>query len=333
MSLKKIAEMTGVSVSTVSRVLNQKNESCASEQVKEKIWQAAGEIGYQPNVYARSLKKKESPEESARISVIMARNGRTSKDPFFEELCRHLQSEFVQTGCRLGKILYAGEKGTKVFVDQKIPDGDGYIILGRCPAKLLTALQERTENLIGIWRNPAALPMDEVICRGDKAAEMAIEYLLSLGHRKIAYIGDCSYENRYVGYSECLIKNKIPIDYPLIYDVAQTRAAGARAMENLLRTNGATAALCANDELALGALEELKRQKRNRKNPISVISIDDIREAGEAGLTTIHMPQKDMAHMAVMLLLDRIKKGHQEKLCLEMPCNLMERESCYYLIT
>ena len=76
MSLKKIAEMTGVSVSTVSRVLNQKNESCASKQVKEKIWQAAGEIGYQPNVYARSLKKKESPEESVRISVVMARNGR-----------------------------------------------------------------------------------------------------------------------------------------------------------------------------------------------------------------------------------------------------------------
>lgn len=332
MSLKKIAEMTGVSVSTVSRVLNHKNESCASEQVKEKIWQAAGEIGYQPNLYARGLKSGEILDKNIQISVIMARSGRHSKDSFFEELCRHLQSEFIQAGCRIGSIIYAGENGKKLSVDKKIPVGDGYVILGRCPKKLLTELQERTENLIGIWRNPAALPMDEVICRGDRAAELAIEYLLSLGHRKIAYIGDCSYENRYVGYSECLIKNKIPIDYPLIYDVTQTREAGRRAMENLLQKNTATAVLCANDDLALGALDELKKQKRNRKNPISVISIDDIREAEGAGLTTIHIPQKDMAHMAVMLLLDRIKKGHREKLCLEMPCNLMERESCYYLI-
>ena len=333
MSLKKIAEMTGVSVSTVSRVLNNKNSSCASQKVKEKIWQAAGEIGYQPNLYARELKTGGSAKDSIRIFVLMARSKRNSKDPFFEELCGYLQSEFVQAGCRLGKILYAGENAKQPALDIKDSGQDGCIILGKCSGTLLRALQAQTKNLIGIWRNPTDLPVDEVICRGDKAAEMAISYLLSLGHRKIAYIGDCSYENRYIGYSECLIKNKIPIDYPLIYDVAQTREAGARAMENLLRQQTATAVLCANDELALGALEELKRQKRNRKNPISVISIDDIRQARTAGLTTIHMPQKDMAHMAVTLLLDRIKKGHQEKLCLEMPCNLIERESCYYRIS
>ncbi len=57
MSLKKIAQITGVSPSTVSRVLNNKNHKCASEEIKDKIWSAARELGYLPNESARNLKK------------------------------------------------------------------------------------------------------------------------------------------------------------------------------------------------------------------------------------------------------------------------------------
>lgn len=327
MSLKKIAELSGVSVSTVSRVLNYPEGSYASKQVKERVWEAAASIGYEPNLYARNLKKGMNQTKSCEISLIMARSERTQKDAFFEELKNYLQTELLAEGCRIGKVIYAREKAQQKRLEEALPKSDGYIILGKCSGELLAALKKQTEYLVGIWRNPAALPMDEIVCRGDRAAEIAVEYLAGLGHRKIAYIGDCSYENRYVGYHETLIRHRIPIDYPLIRDVRQTKEEGKAAMELLLKAQNVSAVLCANDEIALGVLTAVKESKK--RPPVSVISIDDIQAAEAAGLTTIHMPQKDMAHMAVQILLDRMKGGHQNNMCLELPCKLVERDSCF----
>lgn len=73
--------------------------------------------------------------------------------------------------------------------------------------------------------------VDEVVCDGKKAAEMAMKYLFSLGHQRIAYIGDCSFERRYVGYCDMLIRNDLPMDYELI---KQTKGDAEMAFSELL---------------------------------------------------------------------------------------------------
>ena len=86
-------------------------------------------------------------------------------------------------------------------------------------------------------------------------------------------------------------------------------------------------------EFSLGALDALGRTRQKRGAvPVSVISIDDIPEAARAGLTTVHIPRGDMAHLAVRLLADRISGGHREQVCVELPCRLVERESCYWAL-
>ncbi len=333
MSLKKIAAMVGTSVSTVSRTLNNTSPACASKELQDRIWAAAREINYIPNEAARSLRNPgQSTVKSFHISIVLARITELDEEPFFSELFRNLETELFRQHATIDHVVYAEKSMT-----QDLSRSDGIIILGRCSHELLDHITSQNRSVIGIWRNPQNFNVDEVVCDGKKAAEMAMNHLFSLGHRRIAYIGDCSFESRYVGYCDMLIKNNIPMDYELIKQTNQTRAEAEDALTSLLEKKrqspeSFSAILCANDNTAIRVLELLQKEKQLlRQNPISVISIDDIEEAQNTKpyLTTVHIPRQEMAHMAILLLLDRISRGHDQILRTEFPCSIVQRSSCY----
>ncbi len=322
MSLKEIALMTSTSVSTVSRVLNNSSPACASKEVRDRIWAAAHETGYIPNPHARSLKKGSPSAGAYHIAVVLARINSLEGDPFFAELFRCLETELFSRNMLLSAVTCADSPPD--FGSMK---ADGIVILGRCSEKLLSALRAVTPNLVGIWRNMQNFSIDEIVCDGKKAAAAAMEYLISLGHQKIAYIGDCSYESRYVGYCEALISHQLPIDYGIILPTNQTEREGEDAVKALPADAGATAVLCANDSTAIGVLKAMKKLKIK---DTAVISIDNIEEAysTDPPLTTVNIPREDMAHMAAEVLYDRIRRGHREFLRIEFPCRIIRRESC-----
>lgn len=329
MSLKQIAAMVGVSVSTVSRVLNNTSSTCASKELQDKIWQAARETGYRPNEAARALKKGGENDTKYHIVIVMARVT-ADEDPFFSELLRCLEIELLQQGAIIDDVIHAGETIQEDFAKE-----NGIIILGRCSSALLRQIADKNKNIVGIWRNSMNFNIDEVICDGKKAAKLAINHLLSLGHQKIAYIGDCSYESRYVGYCDILFQNNIPLDYELIKQTNQTRKETETAFQALMEDKQAgktdfSAIFCANDYTAIHVLELLRLQKPGTRHSISVISIDDIDDAQNTTpfLTTIRIPRREMAHMAVMVLMDRIRKGHADVLRIEFSGRLINRDSC-----
>ena len=331
MSLKQIAAIAGASVSTVSRVLNNTSSSCASKELQDKIWAAAREIGYQPNQAARALKKGSGETvKLPRIAVVMARVT-AEEDPFFSELFRSLETELLKQGAVIDDMVHAED-----ICQKKLSSANGILIMGRCSHTLLSQILLQNKNIAGIWRNTMDFDIDEVVCDGRKAAELAMNHLLSLGHQKIAYIGDCSYESRYVGYCNVLFQNKIPMDYNLIKQTNQTKDETDAVFEELFLAKQAgkadfSAIFCANDNTAIRVLELLGRQKASVRRSVSVISIDDIADAQHTKpyLTTIHIPHREMAHMAVMLLLDRIAKGHVSPVRIEFPCRIVYRDSCY----
>ena len=323
--------MVGVSPSTVSRVLNNASSTCASQEVKDKIFAAAREIGYQPNENARNLRTS-SGEKTTQIhvTVVLARIKTLDVDPFFHELFHNLEIALYKNHIITDQVIYAEEK-----LSHDISKSHGVIILGRCSQALLSQIFSSNPNVVGIWRNSMNFLVDEVVCDGRKAAELAMEHLISLGHRNIAYIGDCSYENRYVGYCNSLINHHIPMNYTWIKQTNQTGVEGGKAFQELLEQgDDFSAVFCANDVTAISVLKILKEKRRQIKNKISVISIDNIKESETTSpfLTTIHIPKEEMAHMAVTLLLDRIAKKHTEVVRIEFPCRIINRSSCYNII-
>lgn len=358
MSLKKIAELTGTSLSTVSRVLNDPDHKCNEPGLSEKIWETADSLHYLPNAAARSLRLG-APDESPRFTVdlFLTRFASIDQDLFFRELFGHVKEELLQHNCLPGKILTSLDimelqnrantknpvpykPAQKVLSEQSIKPAafiskkhnTGLIILGKCPHEFVPSLKKRYGCLVGIDRNPTEYEYDEVICNGTTAAELAVEHLITLGHRDIAYIGDCTHETRYIGYYQALINHKIPLNYSRVYPTDQSREEGFRTMAALLESpQRPTAVFCANDCTALGVLDALRKHKKRGYLP-SIISIDNIRDSEKTVpmLTTIDIPKKEMAHLALTLLLDRKNGYHEEYARIELPCRLIERESCTY---
>ncbi|MCD7882881.1 MAG: LacI family transcriptional regulator [Lachnospiraceae bacterium] len=394
MSLKKIAEMTGVSVSTVSRVLNNRDYNCASEELKERIWEAAEEIRYIPNESARNLKKgntSESTKPVRNLAVVLERFNSLDDDPFFRELYRSVEQEAFACGCTVSSVrsfeaaqsnlqrkrtsenvkTHSGSDYNppphEALIKTAAAAADGYIILGRCRPETLRKLKSASKNIVSISRNPTQFEVDEIICDGRSAAVSAVEYLIRKGFRCIGYIGDCSYEDRYVGYCDTMIRHGLPLDYANIIPTDQTAGSGCEAMKKLLtqKEHPVEAVFCANDATAIGALQGWREYcaaaDANKEDPHAsrspsqlplkpqaflpgsaksgrtispgrpaLISIDDIREAAEVTppLTTVHVPCEDMGKAAVKVLLDRMKKGHAEHVRVEFPSHLVIRESC-----
>ncbi len=337
MSLKEIAKLSGASVATVSRVLNQPGYTCRDKELQNRIWEAAGRLEYVPNHAAQQLKSGGPAQEPRRcVDAFLTRFQTLDEDIFFRELYEVLRETLLQRQCVLNRLLTLpdmidrAKNMSRAHQSDKAPDG--LIMLGKCPPELLPFLKKQYQNLVGIDRNPTSFDYDEVFCDGSLAAEMAMDYLISLGHRRIAYIGDCSYEARYIGYHQSLMAHKLPLDYSNVYPTSQTREEGRQMMRVILeKQERPTAVFCANDSTALGVLDALRTHRKKGYVP-SIISIDNIREAETTTpmLTTINIPKREMAHHAVSLLLDRIAGGHRENVRIEMQGRLVVRESCSY---
>ena len=345
MSIKKIAKEAGVSVSTVSRVLNDPGYRCSIPGARDKIWKLAMLMNYVPNEAAKNLKtgKKDTDKKTFYINVLMTRTDSAHTDPFYSELLRVIESEIHKHFCILSKIWYEPElsddkKCKKINLHSKIQElyaqtegkNDGLIIIGKCNKEALRLLKQTYKSVVAVNRNSTNYEVDEVTCDGEKISGMAVEHLIELGHTDIAYVGACHNEARYRGFLNTLKKHEIEVEPSWILETRQTEADGYETMKKILAMEEMpTGIYCANDITAIGMLKCLNRF-RNKLYVPSIIASDDIEEAQNTKpmLTTVRLPKEDMGKFAMYLLVDRMKDGHQSVTKMELEGRLMIRNSC-----
>ena len=345
-SIREIAQLAGVSPSTVSRVLNNPQYRCSSEEVRERIWRIAREQNYLPNEAARNLKLGIRPDTgpATRVDVLFTRSSPAQADPFFNELFRYVESEVHASHGIVARTWHetafcgelAGRRaGAERLVARLLGDADehhadGLIVLGRCDPAALELFSKRYRAVVAISRDPTGFAVDEVVCDGRRIAERAIGHLCELGHRHIGYAGRCQGGSLYLGYQEALARHGIALDPRAIMPCEHTETSGYEAMDALMQSDSAPSAIfCANDALAIGMIQRLAQGRRQYYRP-SIIGVDDIEEGQfvRPMLTSIGMPKAEMARAAVQLLGDRIAGGHRSPMAVQFDCHLMERESC-----
>lgn len=345
MSVKQIAKMAGTSPATVSRILNNPDYHCTDPNIREKVWKAAMELNYVPNEAARNLKKgmKNSSEKVRYIQVLMTRTERSHADPFFTEVLRVVESEIHRNSCILSQVWYMSvfsndrqcrlnniNRLVEELYQETDGKSDGLIVIGRCNKEALKSLKKKFKNMVSINRNSTNREIDEVTCDGNKIATTAVEYLLSMGHNDIGYVGECHGESRYKGYVDTLMRHDFEINPSYIFETKQTEMAGYEIMEKILEAEDIpTAIYCANDITAVGMLKALEKSKKKYFN-LSVISSDDIEQAQftKPMLTTVALPKEEMGRFAVYLLIDRINGKHDSVTKMELEGHLVIRESC-----
>ncbi len=341
MTLKELARLAGVSVSTVSRVVNKNDPNAASELVRNRIWELVHQTGYLPNPSAQSLKlESRQPQTDRRrnIACIFARTPDGKTDPFFSQIFRSIEHECIKNGFEMTGV-YTALDLKNTARDLARVHYDGVVVLGRYSRSLLNQIKSSSKNIVYTGLNPIGDPYDQIICNGYEAAKAAVRYLNMLGHSSIGYLGEKTDEVRYRGYYDAIQELRLPLRREHIVEAEQSMQGGYNGGKKILSAvlgssesvaTRPTAIFCANDSTAVGVVKAFHEEGVKIPKEISIISIDntDICQFSSPMLTSIHIPKEDLGKVAVKTLIDRIHGGHTLPMKIEIPFTLITRESC-----
>lgn len=331
MTLKDIARLAGVSPSTVSRVLNQPESSAASAETRARIWEIVRKSGYTPNPNARALRMGADAPKNRSLCCIYARSDEMLNDPFFSRIARAMEQEAFGRGYIVRYSLSAKRLDSEALDTVSAYPVDGAVVLGRLTLPLLRFLKNHYRQVVVTGLNPIDADYDQIICSGYQAANTAMEHLFSLGHQRIAYLGEVDRETRWQGYWDALSRRRLPVERAYILETALSADGGYQAGLRLAEMIGeVTAAFCANDQTAIGALKALAERGVQVPEQLSVISIDDIEMARYVTpmLTTVHIPAEEMGRQTARMLIERIEGVRRLPVKVEVPFRLVKRESC-----
>ncbi len=326
LTIKDIAKKAGVSITTVSRVLNQKEEGM-TEETREKVMRVIEEAQYQPNQFARGLVTK----QSKLLGLIVP----TIANPFFPELCRGAEDEANKRNyslviCNSDDQSEKEERYLRVLKEQQV---DGIILSSK------DRLTPSSEELIKEGKIPCALldrgiegkKYTAVYLDNETGGYLAGKHLTDLGHRNIACIsGPYSIKNsfeRVRGFRLAL--EKVGLDYHKLLQTEGdfTIESGYEHAKNLLMTNNITAIFACNDLMAFGVYQAAHELNIKIPEELSVIGFDDIPIVSSLipKLTTIRQDTYEMGRKAVELLINQIETGKTESV--QFSPSLITRES------
>jgi DNA-binding LacI/PurR family transcriptional regulator len=345
LSVKEIAKRAGTSTATVSRVLSDPDYRCRSQELRQKIWEIANEMNYVPNEVAIALKKGTAVgrKETFYVNVLMTRSGDAETDPFFEEVLRILISELLKQSGILANVwripdLANDSTASSVQVSREVEHilsqskgkNDAIVFLGKSKDQVYKKLSGKFRAMVAIQRNRPGYLIDEVLGNGVRIGHKAVEYLYSLGHRKIGYVGDTQTDLCFQGYVDALREFNLEYNSKYIIEATRRPEESVGIMRQIMNLkDGPTGIYCPCDYVAIGMLNALKRY-RNRFYTPSIISSDGIEDNQycEPMLTSIEYPKQLMVKYAVNLLMDRLQRGHSLVTHVEVESQLIIRDSC-----
>ncbi|GAA0469716.1 LacI family DNA-binding transcriptional regulator [Alkalibacillus silvisoli] len=307
-TIKDVAEEAGVSKSTVSQYLNNRYEYMGLE-TRERIAEAVDELGYQPNIVARSLKQK----TSTTIGVIVANISHEFSTQIvrsIEEYCN--ESNFHIIVCNAEDD---PEKEKKYIEMLRAKQVDGIIVFPTSMnISLYQSLNLEDYPMVFIDRYVPDVKTSSIMLDNKKASHLAVREFVERGYKKIGIVTNSTENNvtprieRIEGFIEAARVNGLIVKNDFIKGV-EIEAIQAELEKMLFRPDPPEALLAGNDLTLFEILKFVKEHKMEIPKDLAVIGIDDVSFASiyDPELTTIGQPTSEMGKKAAELLLKRIK--------------------------
>lgn len=306
-NIKMIARKAGVSISTVSRVMN--GSKPVSPELQKRVYDAVKQMDYKPNSIARSL----ILNKTNLIGVVVP----DVSNSFHAQLLSGIEGYAAQADygviiCNVYRSLDKKQSYFNLMLERHV---DGIILLHDNTLDELSAFQKISSIPLVYASVPvegAAIPfvgIDEV-----SAAYEAVQYLISKGHQEIGLIyGECYALGRLrkEGYCKALRDHGIPVTEDFMVHKPSSVDCGYQAMEQLLKLGKhPSAVFCVSDEMAVGALDCVLDRGLKVPEDISLIGFDDIdlSQVVRPKLTTIHQPIHEIGSEAARLMIDMIER-------------------------
>jgi len=321
-SIKDVANLAGVSIATVSQILNNKGERF-SEETRNKVFAAREEMGYVPNMSARSLKKN----NLTRIGVVVP----SLALPYFGYVVQKIQDALPENVSL--SIMSAEGEETDKSVYQLVAAGVNGVIVANQLMDAKTVISDLRKRGIAsvMLENHTNLEESDVVASTEfLGGQLAAKHLLALGHRHVAVLGkqamNDNLADRLAGFKETMAEAGAKVSVVTTHYLSKQ---GGQASAMAVSISKATATFALNDELAIGLISGLDKIGIKVPDQMSVIGYDDTDYARfyQPSLTTIHQPLDEIARAALELVLNRVKDFDGERQERIFDVELVERAS------
>ncbi len=325
LTIKEIAQMAGVSVTTVSFVLN--NKPGVSEAVRKRVQEIIDANHFKPNLNSKKLLKN----KSYNICLLINSFSSPFEDLFYFDIARGILNQCSQYGYNLIMSKYLND--TEELPDIVYSgDVDGVIFLQDISASLLQKVNEIDIPFVVVDVLKVREDITSINPDYSNAAYDATGYLIDQGHCDIALIAnkdvDSFFAQIYHGFRKAMADNGLPLRKDQQSISVSGEDAACRTVQTLLsKQDRPSALLCATDILAIGAIRGAKKAHLSVPKDVSVIGIDDIFLSRyiEPRLTTVSVNKEEMGVYAMDLLYKKLKGKTPESILL--PMNLVVRDS------
>jgi LacI family transcriptional regulator len=309
MTSRHVAELSGVSQTTVSRVLS--GHPNVSPRTRGRVLQVLEETGYAPNLAARAMRTGATDA----IGVVMG----SVTNPFYPMLAEALHREISKAQRTMtlwisdGEVTDSGEQGALHAVRERSVDGVIYTTATPDSASLSAAITVGAP-LVLINRVIDDVRCDSIVTDGAAGARAAVVHLAELGHERLGMAcgprAVSTTHDREQGFLAGLAAAGLPVETALHYRGDFTHECGRQAFDRLWDAPGGpvTAIFCVNDVIAFGVLDRARERGVDVPGEISVVGYDDTEQAQWSAyrLTTIRQPVAAMAALGVGCLLERV---------------------------
>ncbi|QDB79855.1 LacI family DNA-binding transcriptional regulator [Georgenia wutianyii] len=327
--IRDVAELAGVAPSTVSVVLNDTAGARVAGSTRDRVRAAAAELGYVPNSFARGLRTRRSGTLAFIGDVI-------ATTPYAGELIQGAQEAAWEAGYLLMLVNTGGdaqleERAVRALRRQQV-EGALYATMYHRAVTLPEVLDGLPTVLLDA--RPVSGTATFVVPDEQAGAEDAVEELVRLGHRRIAFVRDLhdgpAVDRRQRGYESRLAAHGLELDERLVVRERSDSAGGERAAAVLLDApDPPTAVFTFNDQMAIGVYRAAAARGVRIPQDLSVIGFDDLYVVSSEltpGLTTMALPHREMGRLAARALIAELDGGEPtgEQL---VPCPLVRRGS------
>lgn len=337
-TIKDVAKEAGVSISTVSLVVN--NRPYVSVEVRERVHAIIKELNFHPHRNARGLASK----TSGNIGFILTENHFSQAEPFYTKI--FLGTEFEARKHRYYVLLTTvaptrteGEEIPRFLLEHNV---DGVIVSGKIHPSWVDELQSRNLPIVMIdFENPR-YDLSSVMIDNASGIQKAMEYLTQSGHTQIAFVGGDikhpSISARFSAYKIFLACKELPLDnrYVSVDQDDTTAENGFIAAKTIMTMSPSkpTAILAANDAMAMGVMRYLQSAGYNVPDDVSVVGFDNIEASEQTSppLTTLHVPKEEMGAIAVNRLVELMQSTDKLTVRSSVGVQLIVRDSTKILL-
>lgn len=336
-TLKEIAEYTGYSPATISRILSGDRNLSVTEEARRTVLEAAGKLNYHEN---RSRRGR-SPKAVLRIGLAdMLTPAQQLDDPYFLYLSNHVKQGCIERRYALTLL----ERNNDLFF---VPEGellDGIIAVGAFAPEQIESLAAISPNIVFLDSSPFESRFDSVVLGYELGISLAMEHLIQLKHRKIGFVGPSfKYNDRRQNAPEirrqiyCNLMKKYDLqDEEIFVECAMELESTIEAWKEYLHSGRdlPTAVICGNEDNAIGTIQCLTQEGYSVPNDISVVSFNDTPRSAlfTPPLTSVSINVVEMANAALRLVHERaVLQGKDPirtiPLKVVVPPSLVTRES------